>query len=98
MSIVGDVVDALRQVTEWNELQNLPKRIDALERKIQELEHRSKDNPSNERCEHCGSLKIKITGTRRSEGRFGTLGLRDTGYTCQEAGCGKVTWLMDKPT
>ena len=34
MSIVGDVLAALKQIKEWNDLQELPKQIDTLEQKI----------------------------------------------------------------
>ena len=97
MSIVGDVLAALKQINEWNELQALPKRVEALEQKMLILERRSEDNPGNARCEHCGSLEVKITGSRESTHRFGRLGVRDIQYTCQERACGRESWIMDLP-
>lgn len=43
-------------------------------------------NPNSDVCEHCGSPRLKRTGSRPND-TFSALGVKDAVFTCQD--CGK---------
>lgn len=89
MSLIGDVLAALKATSEWNDLVASARRAPELERRIAELEKRLAGNHGNEVCNHCGSPFLKRTGTRKVDGPFAALGVREAVYCC--ADCGKET-------
>ena len=97
MSLISDIIKALDHWTEWRELRELPQRFTELEARVNILETQCRNNPSNSRCEHCGSTNVEIIGSRPSQSRLGRFGVRETKYKFQEEDCGKETWIMDSP-
>lgn len=59
-----------------------------------QLDELHSPNPSNQRCDECGSINVKRTGARPHK-TFGKFGVKDILYTCSD--CGKVTAVMTDP-
>lgn len=65
----------------------LRRNLDEAENKIQTLkkEHDAihNANPNGDVCEHCGSPRLKRTGSRPND-TFSALGIKDAVFTCQD--------------
>jgi chromosome segregation ATPase len=51
-------------------------------------------NPENHVCDHCGSSKIKLTGSRMND-KYGWMGVKDSVFTCEE--CKKESSFFNIP-
>lgn len=72
----------------WKTLKVLPGRIEALERRVAELEQ-AKALPGiapGQTCPACGAAALRRTSSIRSKGPFGDLGARDEIWTCGACG------------
>ena len=68
---------------------SMNERVKALEARLATLEKQQVSTGCSEVCDHCGSSHLNRTGTRKSPGPFGALGLREALFVC--ADCGKET-------
>lgn len=68
----------------------LRRNLDEAENKIQALKAKNdaihNANPNGDVCEHCGSPRLKRSGSRPND-TFSALGVKDAVFTCQD--CGK---------
>ncbi|PTX45612.1 hypothetical protein IQ03_04520 [Gemmobacter caeni] len=90
MISVSDIVKILDQIPVWKTLKALPGRIEALERRVAELEG-AKLLPGKlpgEPCPACGMPGLRRTSSKVSSGPFGVLGARDEEWTCES--CGEI--------
>jgi transposase-like protein len=86
MAVLSEVVELLKRWDRWKRIDESPERIDALERRITELEARLQRAPG-EACPSCGALEFRVTKSEptRHSG-FAHLGARDHHYKCQACG------------
>jgi predicted RNA-binding Zn-ribbon protein involved in translation (DUF1610 family) len=82
---VGDIVELLKRWDRWKRIDEAPERIDALEKRIAELESRLQRWPG-EACPACGELEFRVTSSRSSGRGMRHLGARDYSYKCQKCG------------
>lgn len=83
------------------EAENLQLRalVEPLKREVERLKQQAQQsapntNPDGYFCDHCGSPKLKRTGSRLSE-QFGEVGIKDAIFSCLE--CGKESAFMQTP-
>jgi hypothetical protein len=77
----GDILAILDKVPVWKRVQAAPDRIDALEKRIAELEARLTRAPG-QACPSCGALEFRVTTSVPSKGPFGRLGAKDVTRGC----------------
>jgi len=61
---------------------------------VSQLEGLHSANPEKHVCDHCGSSKIKSTGSRMST-KYGWMGVKEAIFTCEE--CNKESTFMLVP-
>ena len=85
MGILQDVITALDQIPLWKKLKNAPEQIQALEKRVAELEKRL-ENPGDA-CPRCGKLAFRVVSERpHNDPDLGSLGLTVRNMKCQECG------------
>lgn len=77
----GDILAILDKVPVWKRVQAAPERIDALEKRLAELEAKLLRAPG-QACPSCGALEFRVTSSAVSKGPFGRLGAKDVTRTC----------------
>jgi predicted RNA-binding Zn-ribbon protein involved in translation (DUF1610 family) len=86
MAVLSEITDLLKRWDVWKRVEEAPNRIDALEKRIAELESRLQRAPG-EACPACGELEFRAMSSQPSHGPFGShLGARDHTYKCQKCG------------
>jgi transposase-like protein len=86
MTVLADITDLLRSWNVWRRVEEAPARIDALEKRVAELEARLQRAPG-EACPRCGALEYRVmTSEPTRHGGFAHLGARDHHYKCQACG------------
>ena len=85
---VSDILKLLDQIPVWRTLKAMPGRLDALERRIADLETgRETPHPApGEPCPGCGAYALRRTSSQPSATAFGALGAKDEIWTCQACG------------
>lgn len=91
MVSVSDILKILDKVPIWQTLTILPKRVEAREVRVAELEvaaaqARSVPKSSGERCPGCGEHQVFRISSTPATGRLGNMGLRDEVWTCKTCG------------
>lgn len=79
--VTGDILAILDKIPIWKRVQAAPDRIDALEKRIAELEGRLSRAPG-QACPSCGALEYRVTNSAPSKGPFGELGAKDVTRAC----------------
>jgi hypothetical protein len=79
--VTGDILALLDKIPIWKRVQETPARVDALEKRIAELEARLARAPG-QACPACGALEFRVTKSVRSSGPFGDMGAKDVTRTC----------------
>jgi hypothetical protein len=77
----GDILAILDKVPIWKRVQAAPDRVDALERRVVELEARLARAPGLV-CPACGAYEYRVLKSVRSIGPFGDLGAKDVTRRC----------------
>jgi hypothetical protein len=87
---VSDILKLLDQMPVWKTLKALPPRIEALERRVAELEggRQLPGTSPGQPCPACGHHSLRRTSSKTSTGPFGALGARDEIWTC--GNCGEI--------
>lgn len=73
MAVLGEVTELLRRWDVWKRVEDAPNRIDALEKRVVELESRLLRAPGVA-CPKCGALEFRTTKTQPLPGKLGELG------------------------
>ena len=81
---VGDIVELLKRWDRWKRIDETPERIDALEKRIAELEARLKRAPG-EACPKCGALEYRVEKSTPHP-QFGEMGTRVHHMKCGACG------------
>lgn len=76
MVVVADIVELLKRWDRWRRIDETPERLDALEKRIAELESRLQRAPGLA-CPSCGELEFRVVESRVSPGPFADLGARE---------------------
>lgn len=71
-SLTGDILDVLKRWDRWRRIDETPERIDALEKRIAELEVKLQRAPG-EACPKCGALEFRTESTLPGSGFRGYL-------------------------
>jgi hypothetical protein len=84
MALLNNIIEALRHWEVWRRIEGTPERIDALERRVADLESKLKRSPG-EACPACGELGFRVV---RSEAmpEFAALGVRQHVLKCDACG------------
>jgi predicted RNA-binding Zn-ribbon protein involved in translation (DUF1610 family) len=82
---LGDIVDLLKRWDRWRRIDETPERVDALEKRITELEARLQRAPGSA-CPACGEQEFRVVSSQPSRGHFAQLGALDRTYKCQKCG------------
>lgn len=85
MAVVSDIVDLLKRWDVWRRVEQTPDRVDALEKRVGELESRLKKAPG-EACPSCGDLSFRIAKSEAAQAPFAVLGARSYHWKCQACG------------
>ena len=67
----------------------LEKELDVMKEKLQQYVvqlERYNNLSSKVACDHCGSINIKRTGTRKAKGSLGRLGIKNMVFDCLDCG------------
>jgi C4-type Zn-finger protein len=83
--VTGDIVELLKRWDRWRRIDETPERVDALEKRIAELESKLQRAPG-QACPSCGALEFRVISSNPSAPPFGQLGARDHTYKCQSCG------------
>jgi hypothetical protein len=82
---VGDIIELLKRWDRFKRIDETPERVDALERRVAELEQRLQRAPG-EACPHCGALEYRVGQTEAAQGPFSALGVRVRHMKCGACG------------
>jgi predicted nucleic-acid-binding Zn-ribbon protein len=97
MAVVGDIVELLGRWDRWKRVNESPERIDALEKRITELEARLQRAPG-EACPKCGALEFRTDKqVPVSHGPFAGMGMGVMERHLKCAACGHTEMHHDTP-
>lgn len=82
MSTLDNILSLLAKWDPWKRIQETPDRVDALERRVRELESKLRRAPG-EACPSCGALEFRVAETK-ADPNFGVLGGRRHLMRCGE--------------
>ena len=85
MSFLADVIAAVREWSEWKKVAETPARIDALEKRLAELEKKLQRAPGSA-CPSCGALAFRIERSEQAQGALRHVGARLHYWVCKECG------------
>jgi DNA-directed RNA polymerase subunit RPC12/RpoP len=93
MVVVGDIVELLKRWDRWRRIDETPERVDALEKRIAELESRLQRAPGKA-CPKCGALELRTDKVEPRRDHFGALGAVNRYYKC--SACGHTEVHMER--
>ena len=95
MTLLGDIMQVLESVKGWNEIQAAPARIDALERRMAQLESALKIRPPADLCPKCstGTLKVVAEGPAPTHA-LRLAGIKRRALACSDPACGHAVDRM----
>jgi predicted nucleic-acid-binding Zn-ribbon protein len=85
MAVLAEITELLRRWDVWKRVEAAPGRIDALERRLAELESRLQRAPG-EACPKCGALEFRTEKLTPTKGHFSALGAQDRHMKCGACG------------
>jgi hypothetical protein len=84
-AVTGDILALLDKIPIWRRVQESPARIDALEKRIADLEAMLAKAPG-QACPSCGERAFRVKSSRPASGPFGALGAKDVVRRCEVCG------------
>jgi hypothetical protein len=84
MAVLGEIVELLKRWDVWKRVEAAPERIDALEKRVAELEAKLRRAPG-EACPSCGALAFRIMSSQPHP-TLGVVGARVHHMKCEECG------------
>jgi predicted nucleic-acid-binding Zn-ribbon protein len=85
MTVLAEVTELLRRWDVWKRVEEAPARIDALEKRIAELESRLQRAPGAA-CPKCGALEFRTDKVVPRSDHFGALGAVNRHQKCGACG------------
>jgi hypothetical protein len=85
MAILGEITELLRRWDVWKRVEAAPDRIDALEKRVVELEARLQHAPG-EACPSCGALSFRTIKSEPMAGPLSLMGAKQITLQCQDCG------------
>jgi predicted nucleic-acid-binding Zn-ribbon protein len=92
MTVLAEITELLRRWDVWRRVEEAPARLDALEKRIADLEARLQRAPGDA-CPKCGALEFRTTGTSPAGGPLGGMGL---GIINRHLKCGACNYTEDR--
>jgi ribosomal protein S27AE len=89
MTVLAEITELLRRWDVWKRVEAAPERIDALEKKVANLERRLARAPGAE-CPSCGALEFRTEKTTKAAGPLGAAGVKDRHLNCGKCGYSEV--------
>jgi hypothetical protein len=93
---VGDIVELLKRWDRWRRIDETPERVDALERRIADLEAKLQHAPGDA-CPKCGALDFRTESTSPGGGIMGGMGLRIIDRKMKCGACGYEETRRETP-
>ncbi len=93
--MLSDMLQAFDRWEEWKAMRAAPKRIDALEKRVSDLETELARRPKAEACPICGS-EFKVTHVRKHP-QLGNFGVQIRELGCSNAECGHIEERVHDP-
>jgi hypothetical protein len=97
MALLGDILQALDRVKGWKEMQAAPARIDALEKRVAQLEQALAAKPSGETCPKCNTASLRFMHEGPASGPLRTAGVKRRELACTDVACGYRTERLFGP-
>jgi ribosomal protein S27AE len=94
MTVLAEITDLLRRWDVWKRVEATPNRVDALEKRIADLEGRLQRAPGLA-CPKCGELEFRTEKTERMDGPLGALGATERHLKCGK--CSHTEIVLDTP-
>jgi hypothetical protein len=94
MLSVSDILKILDKTPIWKSLKDLPKRLEALEARVAQLETSPKQAEHMHTCAQCGA-PAKVTNVR-DHPTFGTFGVKERTVTCDNGHAQTFKWDPNK--
>jgi hypothetical protein len=91
MAVLGELVEILKRWDVWKRVEAAPDRVDALEKRVTELEAKLRRAPGGPKC---GELEFRTEKVEKNAGHFGQLGAVDRHLKC--GACGHTEVHMDR--
>jgi len=91
MISISDMLNILDKIPIWKQLKALPAKVEALEKRIAELE--SKPSSNDDICPKCKQKTFELISSQKDE-TFGELGVYERLYRCSSCGF-EETKLVD---
>ncbi len=85
MAVLGEIVELLKRWDVWRRVEGTPDRLDALEKRVSELEAKLQRAPGAA-CPRCGALDYRVEKSEPHRGAFASMGVRI--YTMKCGACG----------
>lgn len=85
IAVIGEITELLRRWDVWKRVEAAPNRIDALERRVAELEAKIASRPAGAVCPKCHGGEFRVTKVV-PDPAFGVFGMQRRTMTC--ASCG----------
>ena len=85
MGILEDVIKALERIPAWKRLQTTPEKIDALDKRLRELEARMQP-ATGDRCPSCKAMAYKLIKSGPAPEPWGSMGAREDHFGCLQCG------------
>lgn len=85
MGVLEDVIKALERIPLWKRLSQLPHEMEAIERRVAELEARLAP-AKGDQCPKCRQMTFTLTSSEPIKGALGRLGAMYDSYQCSACG------------
>jgi len=96
MVVVGDIVELLKRWDRWRRIDETPERVDALEKRIAELEAKLQRAPGTA-CPKCGQLEFRTESTTPGGGPLRGLGMGIVDRNLKCGNCGYTETRHETP-
>jgi len=83
---VSDIIALLENIPAWKKIKELPAKIEALEKRVEQLENQLKRHhlsPSGLNCPSCGSVNYRVLSSKKDK-TFGALGAKEQTLRCDD--------------